>query len=155
MPGKTGLDIIKDLKQTHPNLPILILSMHPEERFAVRVLKAGASGYINKNSVNEELTKAIRVVVTEKRRFISQAVGDQLADFVLSDEHPTLHESLSDREYQVLCMIATGKKIGAIAEELSLSAQTIHTYRARLKEKMNMKSNAEMIRYAIDQNLVD
>jgi two-component system, NarL family, invasion response regulator UvrY len=155
MPDKNGLDILKTIKAMYPKLPILILSMHPEDRFATRAIKAGASGYLTKSSISEDLILAIRTVVLQKKRYISPAVAEQLAlqmDNSIKN-HP--HESLSDREYQILCMIASGKKIKEIADELSLSVQTIHTYRSRLKDKMNLKSNVEFARYAIQYNLID
>ncbi|MEX2362773.1 MAG: response regulator transcription factor, partial [Balneolaceae bacterium] len=121
----------------------------------VRALKAGASGYMTKTSISDELVSAIRVIVQQKKRYISPEVGEQLAQQIDSNNKNTPHEILSDREYEVLCMIASGKKVSTIAEELSLSVQTIHTYRARLKDKMNMKSNVELARYAIQQDLID
>ncbi len=155
MPGKSGIDVLKDLKIQFPTIPVLILSMHPENRFAVRALKAGASGYLTKSSVAEELVAAIRMIVQQKKRYISTAVAEQLADELDNSGAKLLHESLSDREYQILCMIASGKKVRLIAEELSLSVQTIHTYRARLKDKMNMRSNVEFALYVIQHNLLD
>lgn len=155
MPGRSGMDVLKDIKKLYPQLPVLILSMHPEERFAVRALKAGASGYLTKTSISDDLVSAIRVIVQQKKRYISPEVGEQLAQQIDSNNKNTPHELLSDREYEVLCMIASGKKVSTIAKELSLSVQTIHTYRARLKEKMNMKSNVELARYAIQQDLID
>jgi|SRR5690625_209570 len=155
MPGRSGMDVLKDIKNLYPELPVLMLSMHPEDRFAVRAMKAGAAGYLTKTSISDELVKAIRIIVTQKKRFISPEVAEQLAMQIDSSGQKSLHETLSDREYQILCMIASGKKIGDIAKELSLSVQTIHTYRARLKDKMNMKSNVELARYAIQQDLID
>lgn len=155
MPGRSGMDVLKDIKKLYPQLPVLMLSMHPEERFAVRALKAGASGYMTKTSISDDLVSAIRVIVQQKKRYISPEVGEQLAQQIDSNNKNTPHEILSDREYEVLCMIASGKKVSTIAEELSLSVQTIHTYRARLKDKMNMKSNVELARYAIQQDLID
>lgn len=155
MPGRSGMDVLKDIKKFYPNLPVLMLSMHPEERFAVRALKAGASGYMTKTSISDDLVSAIRIIVQQKKRYISPEVGEQLAQQIDSNNKNTPHELLSDREYEVLCMIASGKKVSTIAKELSLSVQTIHTYRARLKEKMNMKSNVELARYAIQQDLID
>lgn len=158
MPGKDGLEVLKDIKAQYPKLPVLILSMHPEERFAIRALKAGASGYFSKISISDEsdeLVSAIRIIVTQKRRYISPAVADQLAQHIDSTGTQMLHEKLSDREYQVLCLIASGEKISDIAKRLSLSVQTIHTYRSRLKEKMNMKTDTELTKYAIQHDLVD
>lgn len=155
MPGKSGLDALKDVKQFYPDLPVLILSIHPEERFAVRLLKAGADGYLNKSSISEQLIIAIRKIVTQKKKFISASVAEELANRVDSQGEELPHEALSDREYQILCMIASGKATGEIAEELSLSPQTVHTYRARIKDKMGLKSNVEFTRYAFQQNLID
>lgn len=154
MPGRSGLDILKDIKGRYAHIPVLILSMHPEDRFAIRALKSGAAGYLTKSSISDELVKAIRRVVNGKR-YISASVAEKLAQQVDMNSKESLHETLSDREYQVLCMIASGKKVGDIAKELSLSTQTVHTYRARVKEKMNLKSNVELTRYAIQNNLID
>lgn len=153
MPGKSGLDIIEELKQERPNLPVLILSMHPEDRYAVRALRVGAAGYLTKESAPEELVKAIRKVVTGGR-YVSPSLAERLA-FVLSanSEQPP-HETLSNREYQVLCMIGSGKSVGAIAVELSLSVKTISTYRARVLEKMTLKNTSELIHYALQNRLV-
>lgn len=154
LPGKSGLELLKDVKKDHPKLPILILSMHPEERFAIRALKAGASGYITKESAVEELIKAVRKVVQGKK-YVSAGLAERLAvDLELDIEKP-LHESLSDREYQILCMIASGKTVRQIAAELFLSKSTVTTYRVRILEKMNMKTDAELIRYALQNQLID
>jgi DNA-binding NarL/FixJ family response regulator len=155
MPEKSGLDALKDIKEIYPELPVLILSMHPEDRFAIRALKSGAAGYLTKASMSDELLKAIRKIVIEKKRYISSEVAEQLAEQVDINSEKPLHKLLSDREYQVICMIAAGKKMKEIADELSLSLQTVHTYRTRIKEKMNLKSNVEMTRYAIENNLID
>lgn len=155
MPGKSGLDVLKDVKNIYPELPVLILSIHPEDRFAIRSLKAGAEGYVNKSSISDQLITAIRKIVTQKKKYISQDVAEQLANRVDTQSDGPVHESLSDREYQILCMIASGKDVNEIADELSLSVQTVHTYRSRIKEKMGLKSNVEFTRYAIEQNLID
>lgn len=155
MPGRSGLNVLKDIKDLYPKLPVLILSMHPVDRYAIRVIKAGAAGYLTKSGVSDELIKAIRVIVNQKKQYISQNVGEQLAQQINMKEDRPLHENLSDREFEVLCMIANGKRISTIAEELSLSVPTVHTYRARVKEKMNMKSNVEIARYAIKNSLID
>lgn len=155
LPGRNGLDVLKEIKDLYPKLPVLILSMHPEDRFATRAIKAGAAGYLTKSGIADELIKAIRVIVTQNKRYISPLVAEQLAQQMDMNSEKLLHEKLSDREYQVLCMIASGKKISKIAEELSLSVQTIHTYRSRIKEKMNMNSNVELTRYAIQNELID
>jgi DNA-binding NarL/FixJ family response regulator len=155
MPGKSGLELLKEINKRYPDLPVLILSIHSEERFAIRALKAGAYGYLTKSSISEELIKAIRKITTENRKYITNEVAEQLASQVNVNEENPMHEELSDREFQVLCMIASGKKVKDIAEELSLSSQTIHTYRTRIKEKLNLSSNVEMTRYAFENNLVE
>lgn len=155
MPGQSGLELLKQINDLYPNLPVLILSIHSEERFAIRALKAGAYGYLTKTSISEELIKAIRKITTEKRKYITPEVAEQLAMQVDVNKDNPLHEELSDREFQVLCMIAKGMKVTDIAQEVSLSPQTIHTYRARIKEKLNLSSNVEMTRYAIDNNLIE
>lgn len=154
MPGKTGLEAIKELKQECPKLPVLVLSMHPEDQYAVRALKLGAAGYMTKESAPEELVNAIRKVISG-RRYISANLAERLAVTVTTGADQGPHEALSDREFQVLCMIAGGKSISQIGDELSLSVKTISTYRVRILEKMSMKSNAELTRYAIQNNLVD
>ncbi len=153
MPGRTGLDILKELKQEHPLLPVLILSMYPEEQYAVRVLRAGASGYLTKESAPEELVGAIRKVAQGKK-YISPTLAETLIENLDIDAEKPMHQALSDREYQVLCMIASGKKVGEIAEALSLSVKTISTYRTRILEKMRLKNNAELTLYAVEQRLV-
>ncbi|HEV8538633.1 MAG TPA: response regulator transcription factor [Bacteroidota bacterium] len=154
LPGKSGLDMLKDLKQRYPKLRILILSMHPEDRFAKRVLKTGASGYITKESAPDQLVNAIRKVFGGGK-YISPALAEQLAAGLELNTDQPLHEILSDREYQVLSMIAGGKKTQEIAEKLSLSPKTVNTYRARVLQKMHMRTNAELIHYAIEHGLVD
>jgi len=153
MPGKTGLDILRELKAENPKLPVLVLSMYPEEQYAVRVLKAGASGYLTEESAPDELIAAIRKVSLGKR-YVTPSLAEKLAFNLQVDADKPLHENLSDREYQVMCMIASGKTVGEIAEKLSLSAKTISTYRARILEKMKMKNNAEITHYAIQNRLV-
>lgn len=154
MPGKSGLDLIKDIHAYYPELPILILSIHPAERFAVRALKAGANGYLCKSSISDELVKAIRRIITQNRRYITDEVAEQLALQIDEDGRPA-HETLSDREFEVLCMIAAGDDISTIANQLSLSPHTVHTYRSRIKEKMNLSSNVEMARYAMENDLIN
>jgi two-component system, NarL family, invasion response regulator UvrY len=153
-PGKNGLELLKDLKQDYPKLPVLMLSMHPEDRFAVRALKAGASGYVTKETAVEDLIKAIRKVV-QGRKYVSQNLAEKLASNLEGDTGKPVHESLSDREYQVLCLIASGKTVRQISGELFLSMSTVNTYRARILEKMNMKTDAELIRYALQNQLID
>src|SRR5437867_8717797 len=154
MPGKSGLDILDDLRRLRPRLPILLLSMHPEEQFARRALKAGAAGYLTKESVPEELKEAVKKVVAGGR-YVSATLAEKLAVDLREGGDTPLHELLSDREFQVLRMIASGKAVKDIAEELSLSVKTVSTYRARILEKSGMKTNAELIRYALQSQLVD
>jgi len=154
MPGRGGLDILKEIKIQKPRLPVLVLSMYPEEQYAVRVLKTGASGYLTKESAPDELVKAIRQI-SQGKKYVSPSLAEKLAlDLEISSDRPP-HETLSDREYQVMCMIASGKTLKEISEELSLSIKTISTYRTRIMEKMKMKSNAELTHYAIKNRLVD
>jgi DNA-binding NarL/FixJ family response regulator len=152
MPGRSGLEVLKELKQTRPRLPVLILTTHPEEQYAVRVLKAGAAGYMTKESAPEHLVEAVRKV-TAGGRYITPTLADLLVTQIAGAEKPP-HESLSDREFQVLRLIASGKSVGQIAEELSLSSNTVSTYRARVLEKMGMRTNAELTHYAISNGLV-
>jgi two-component system, NarL family, invasion response regulator UvrY len=153
MPGRGGLEILKELKQARPKLPVLILSMHPEDQYAVRALKAGAAGYLNKDSAPEELVKATRTIVSG-RRYVSAQVAEELAYRVNRDSVRSPHENLSDREFQVLCMVASGKSVTDIAEDLALSVKTISTYRARILDKMGMRNDAELTHYAIQEKLV-
>jgi two-component system invasion response regulator UvrY len=154
MPGKSGLDVLDELKRMRPRLPILLLSMHPEEQFARRALKAGAAGYLTKESVPEELKVAVSKVVAGGR-YVSATLAEKLAVDLREGADTPLYELLSDREFQVLRMIASGKTVKDIAEELSLSVKTVSTYRARILEKSGMKTNAELIRYALQSQLVD
>ena len=153
MPGRNGLDVLKELKQTRPKTPVLVLSMHSEDQFAVRVLKAGASGYMTKENVPEELVKAIKKVLAGGK-YVSAALAEKLAFRLETNYEQPLYEKLSDREYQVLCLIASGKTVKQIAAELSLSIKTISTYRTRILEKLNMKTNAELTHYALKLKLV-
>ena len=152
--GQNGLEVLKELKQIRPRLPVLILSMHTEVQFARRAFKAGASGYITKDSPRSELTKAINKVIDEGR-YISQALAEKLVVDIGRDTDRLPHETLSDREFEVMRLIASGKTAGEIAKLLSLSDSTISTYRARILEKMGMKTNAELTHYAIQSKLVD
>ncbi len=152
MPGRSGLDILHEIRAQQPKLPVLILSMHPEDQYAMRMLKAGAAGYINKEVALDQLVQAIHKV-TAGGRYVSPTLAEKFA-FELSggsDKQP--HELLSDREYTVLIMIGGGKTVSEIAEQLSLSVKTVSTYRTRILEKMNLSTNAEMIRYVIENNL--
>lgn len=153
MPGLGGLDALKQLKEEFPKQPVLILSMHPEDQYALRVLRAGASGYLNKEIAGEELVKAVRQI-TSGKRYISSAVAEKLAENLDVDLNKALHETLSDREFEVLKLIADGKTVSDIAEILSLSVATISTYRTRLLDKLHLKNNAELTRYAIDNKVV-
>jgi two-component system invasion response regulator UvrY len=153
LPGKNGLDLLKELKAQWPKLPVLVLSGHPEDQFAVRVLKAGAGGYMTKESAPEELAKAIRKILGGGR-YVSPALAEKLAFGVRKDLTRTPHETLSDREYEVMSRIALGKTVTEIGEELSLSAKTISTYRARVLEKLDVKNSAEIVQYAIRNGLV-
>jgi len=154
MPGRSGIDVLTDLRLVQPKLPVLVLSMHPEDQYGKRVLKAGAAGYMNKNSAPEELIKAIRKVLAGGR-YVSPALAERLA-LDLSEQTARLpHETLSGREFEVLRLIASGKTVTHIAEELHLSVATISTYRARILEKMNMSTTAELMRYAFQNRLVE
>jgi two-component system invasion response regulator UvrY len=154
MPHIDGLDVLKQLKIEKPKLPIIILSIHPESQYALRVLKAGAAGYVTKTSAPEELIGAIRKV-HRGGKYISPSIAEKLAFQLEADFEVMPHEALSDREYQVLCMLASGKTVTEIADELALSVKTVSTYRSRILEKMNMKNNAELIHYAVQNKLVD
>lgn len=154
MPGKSGLDILDDLRRLRPKLPVLLLTMHPEQQYARRALKAGAAGYLTKDSVPEELKEAIKRIVAGGR-YVSAALAEKLAVDLRDGADLPLYELLSDREFQVLRMIASGKTVKEIGEELSLSVKTVSTYRARILEKTGMKTNAELIRYALQSQLVD
>jgi len=153
MPGRSGLEILQDVKRLRPKLPVLVLSMHPEDQFAVRMLKAGAGGYMTKESADEELVGAIQKVVSGGR-YISPSLAERMASYLSVDVQKAPHERLSDREFQVLRMIASGKTVSQIGRELSLSVKTISTYRARVLEKMDMKNSAELTHYAVQHNLV-
>ncbi len=154
MPGRNGMDILRQLKNEKPGLPVLMLSIHPEEQYAVRALRSGASGYLTKESAPDELVAAIRKV-SMGGKYVSSSLAERLAfDLEKSDEQLP-HQTLSNREYQVMCMIASGKTITEIAEELSLSDKTISTYRSRVLEKMKMKNNAELTYYTIRNKIVD
>jgi DNA-binding NarL/FixJ family response regulator len=154
MPGRNGLDVLKEIKDLYPKLPVLILSMHPEDQFAVRVIKAGAAGYMMKDTAMEELITAIKKILAGGK-YIRASVAEKLAEDIGRRKSDEPHTTLSDREYQVLCMIASGTTVSDIAEKMALSVKTISTYRARILEKMEMKSNAELTHYAIKNNLVE
>jgi DNA-binding NarL/FixJ family response regulator len=154
MPDRSGIEVLKQIKKEAPKLAVLMLSMHREDQYAVRSLKAGASGYLNKQSAPNELVDAIRVVAAGKK-YISTALAQELANQVGDDREVPLHETLSDREYQTFVMIASGKTVSDIAEELSLSVKTISMYRSRLLQKMKLRNNAELTHYAIKNELVE
>jgi two-component system invasion response regulator UvrY len=154
LPDKSGLDLLKELKSMKPEVKILILSMHPEDRFAMRVLRAGASGYVTKVSAGEELVRAIRKVFNGGK-YVSESLAEMLAFEIQGGMDKPIHEILSDREFQVLQMIASGKTLAEISELLSLAVTTVSTYRARILEKLNLHSNAELIHYAITNKLLD
>lgn len=154
MPGKSGLDALKEIKQHRPKLPVVILSMHPEDQIAIRAMRAGASGYLTKESASDELVLAIRKALNGEK-YISGSLAQILAEELDKDPDKLPHEILSDREYQVMLMIASGKPVGAIARELCLSVKTISSYRANILLKTKMKNNAEITHYAIQNKLVD
>jgi DNA-binding NarL/FixJ family response regulator len=154
MPGKSGTELIKQVKGEKPKLRVLILSMHEEEQYAVRAIKAGASGYLTKESASAQLVSAIRKVASGGA-FISSAVAEQLALGAMPQSEGTLHSTLSDREFQVLRMLAGGQSVTDIAGQLNLSVKTVSTHKARLMQKMNMASQADLIRYAMAHHLVD
>jgi two-component system invasion response regulator UvrY len=154
MPFKNGLDVLSELKSDRPTLPVLMLSMHPEEQYAVRAVRAGASGYLTKESAPEELVAAIRKV-SRGGKYVSASLAEALASLLNEDDNRLPHETLANREHQVMLLIASGKSVSEIAQELSLSVKTVSTYRARILEKMRMTNNAELIRYAIKNELVD
>jgi DNA-binding NarL/FixJ family response regulator len=154
MPGGNGLHVLKQIKQSYPRRPILILSMHPEDAIAVSALRAGAAGYINKECASEVLTVAIRKAVSGKK-YISESLAEKFALELEEGSGGLPHESLSDREYRVMWMIASGKSVTNIAEELLLSPNTISTYRIRILKKLKLESNAELVRYAIKHGMVE
>jgi DNA-binding NarL/FixJ family response regulator len=154
MPGRGGLDVLKELKNRNPRLPVLILSMHPEEQYAVRALRCGASGYLTKGSASDDLLSAIRKVVAGGK-YISSSLAEKLADVLDSNVDKAPHETLSNREDQVLRMIGAGKTVREIADEMSLSVKTISTFRARILHKMRLRNNAELTQYAIQHDLAN
>ncbi|HEY3250795.1 MAG TPA: response regulator transcription factor [Ignavibacteria bacterium] len=153
LPGKNGLDILIELKRRKPDIKVLILTMHPEEEIAIRALKTGASGYLNKDSVPGELLSAVKKIFTGSK-YISSSLGEKLALYLDKDVSKLAHELLSNREFQILCLIASGNSLTDIAKELLISVKTVSTYRTRILEKMNMKSNVELTHYAIKNKLV-
>jgi DNA-binding NarL/FixJ family response regulator len=154
MPGMNGLETLAELKKLKPTLPVLILSIYPEEEYAVRALKGGASGYLTKKSAPDELITAIKKIVRGER-YISPSLAEFLATHLTEDKDKPLHEGLSNREFQVMRMIASGRSLKEIAGEMSLSPKTISTFRTRILQKMEMKSNAELIQYSLKNNLLE
>jgi two-component system invasion response regulator UvrY len=154
MPGRDGLDILKEVKTQKPKLPVLILSMYREEQFVLRALKSGASGYLTKDSIPDELIKAVKKIA-QGGKYITSSLSEKLFSILSQDTERLPHETLSDREYQVMRMLASGKTLKEIADELSLSIKTVGTYRSRILEKMGMKRNAELIHYAIKNRLIE
>ncbi len=155
MPGRSGLEVLREIKKSRPRLPVLVLSMHPENQFALRVLRRGASGYMTKESAPDELVGAIKKVLAGGR-YVSASLAEKLASYVSSNEsQKPAQELLSDREFQVLRLIASGKIVSEIAKELSLSVKTISTYRTRILEKMKLRNNAELMHYAMQHQLVE
>ena len=154
MPDKHGIEVLKQLKINQPQLPVLMLSMHPEEQYALRSMKAGAAGYLNKQSAPLQLVTAIRQVASGKK-YISTELAEQLANGLSQGYQELLHQTLSNREYQTLCLMASGKKLSEMAEIMTLSPKTVSVYRSRLLEKMKLKNNAEAIHYAISNHLIE
>jgi DNA-binding NarL/FixJ family response regulator len=154
LPDRNGIDVLKQLKLNNPDIPVLMLSMHAEDQYAVRSMKAGAAGYLNKQSAPSQLVNAIRTVASGKK-YISGELAEQLANGLSQGYQELRHQNLSDREYQTLCLMASGKKLSEMAKIMSLSAKTVSVYRARLLEKMNLKTNAEAIHYAISNHLIE
>lgn len=153
MPGKSGLEALKDLRQEYPKIPVLILSMYTEEQYGLRAIKAGASGFLKKVSAPEELVKAIRKIVSGGK-YINPELAEKLADCIEDNKKLYPHENLSDREYQIMCEIGSGKTAENIADELSISIHTVYSYRNRILEKMNLKSNVELTQYVIKNKLI-
>jgi DNA-binding NarL/FixJ family response regulator len=153
MPGRNGLEVLKDLKAEKPKMPVMILSIYPEEQYAVRALRAGASGYMTKASAPNELIAAIRKI-SQGGKYISASLAEKLTEYLDEDANKPLHERLSDREYQVMLLIASGKTVSDIADELCLSVKTISTYRSHIIDKMRMKNNAEITLYAVQNKLI-
>jgi two-component system, NarL family, invasion response regulator UvrY len=153
MPGKDGLETLKEVKREKPKLPVLVLSIYPEEQYALRALKAGASGYLTKESAPEELIAAIRKV-SQGGKYISSSLAEKLASHLGVDSEKPVHESLSDREYKVMLLIASGKTVTEIADEMYLSVKTVSTYRARALSKMGIKNNSAFTYYAIKHGLI-
>jgi two-component system, NarL family, invasion response regulator UvrY len=153
MPGRSGLDALTQIKHVAPHIPVLIMSMYPEDQYALRVLKAGASGYLSKDNIHDDIIKAVQTVQLGKK-FITPTIAEKLANALGEENSLQPHEILSDREFDVFKLLASGKAVSEIATQLSLSATTVSTYRSRIMEKMSMKSNAELTRYALEKSLI-
>lgn len=154
LPGRSGLEVLAELKQEQPTLPVLIHTMHPEEQFAVRALRAGAAGYLTKDSAPTELVKAIRKIVAGGK-YVGASLAETLAARIDPGALESPHQTLSDREFEVFRLLASGKTVSEIAEQLALSVKTVSTYRNRILRKMKMKNNAELMRYALQQKVVE
>ncbi|HYF29617.1 MAG TPA: response regulator transcription factor [Chitinophagaceae bacterium] len=153
MPGRSGLDVVQHVKHNFPKLPVLILSIHPEEQYAIRALKSGAAGYLSKDAATDELVKAVQRVL-QGRKYISSFLAEKMASELDHDSTKPSHQLLSDREFHVFKLIAEGRAVSEIAEQLSLSITTVSTYRSRILAKMDMRTNADLIRYALENNLI-
>lgn len=154
LPDRSGLDVLKTIKVVRPDLPVVVLSMYPEQQYAVRVLKAGAAGYVTKESAPEELGKALRKAL-QGGRYVSPTLAEDLADDLSLDSSRPAHAALSDRELEVLRLLALGKTVSDIADQIALSVKTVSTYRARILEKLHLKTTADIIRYAVDNHLAE
>ena len=154
LPGRTGIDLLRDLRRERPALPVLMLSIHPEDELGIRAVKAGASGFLSKECASDDLVRAIQLIVSGNK-YISRALADRLIEEIQRDTNRPPHEQLSDREYEVMSLIATGSSMKEVAAALSLSKSTVSTYRARILDKLNVKSNSEITRYAIHHGLVN
>ena len=153
MPGRSGLDVLQQIREVHPKLPILILSMHHEDQYAIRVLRAGASGFLNKDSAPDELVKAVNQVLLGKK-YITSSIAEKLVTAVDQNGKKFTHEYLSDREFEVLKLLASGKSVSDISEQISLSVSTISTYRARIMTKLNLRTNADLTLYSFEHKLI-
>lgn len=153
MPGRSGLEVLQQIRQTHSRLPVLVLSMHPEELYAVRVMKAGGSGYLRKDTAMQELVNAVNRVLSGKK-YITSTIAEHLAYSVENDSANIPHEDLSDREFEIAKLIASGMSLTEVSEKLSLSITTISTYRSRVMKKLNLKTNADLTLYAIENKII-
>jgi len=154
LPGRTGIDLLRDLRRERPALPVLMLSIHPEEELGVRAVKAGASGYLNKECASDDLVHAIQLIVTGNK-YISRRLSERLIEEIQKDTNKPPHELLSDREYEVMALISAGRSMKEVAAALSLAKSTVSTYRVRILDKLNVRSNAEITRYALHHGLVN